>query len=378
MAKIEEKNFILENSKKYAHQIWRLITTQIELQTIKNEQIVTHQAPPKEQSKGKWLIKLLFLFPFLLLIGFITSFWWDFTGINISIFGNIIFLDGLLKILTIGGLIGFMTNWLAIKMLFRPTHRRPILGQGLVPAQKERIAYRLAVAVSNDLINPEIIKKKIQDSQAISKYREKATKYIKNILDDPAFRSELKILLVRYINEIIAEPEVRTSLAKGIIDQMNETIDEHSFERVAIRAYSFIKGQEMQDLVENALMKLPDGIEKGFIKMDEFLDALPLRIENNSDAIEDVVTNIIYRLINQLDVHTLVEDNLRQYDERRIELLIKNASNEQLQYIQYLGAILGTLGGFIIWKPMPSIILLTLIISLIVTLDFILMKLKNS
>ena len=37
---------------------------------------------------------------------------------------------------------------------------------------------------------------------------------------------------------------------------------------------------------------------------------------------------IIYRLINQLDVHALVEDNLRQYDERRIELLIKNASDK--------------------------------------------------
>ena len=111
--------------------------------------------------------------------------------------------------------------------------------------------------------------------------------------------------------------------------------------------------------------------------MDEFLDTLPQTIRNNSDTIEEMVTNIIYRLINQLDVHALVEDNLQQYDERRIELLIKNASNEQLRYIQYLGAVLGTLGGFIIWKPIPSISLLILIIGLIVILDFILMKLKS-
>ena len=80
----------------------------------------------------------------------------------------------MLKVLTISGLIGFMTNWVAIKMLFRPTYKRPILGQGLIPAQKDRIAYRLARAVSEDLINPEMIKKKIQESQAISRYREKA------------------------------------------------------------------------------------------------------------------------------------------------------------------------------------------------------------
>ena len=377
MANIDEKNILIENTKKYAYQLWSLIAHQFEQEISNNERVLSQDATQNVYPKKKWLINLLFFFPFLLLAGFLISFWWDFTGIILSIFGSIIDLEGLLKILSIGGLIGFMTNWVAIKMLFRPTFKRPILGQGLIPAQKDRIAYRLAVAVSNDLINPEIIKQKIQDSKSISKYREQATEYIKQVLDDSEFRSELKILLVSYVDEMIAEPEIRSSIAKAIIDQMNQSIDEHSFERVAIKAYSFIKGQEMLDLVENALTKLPGGLEKGLIKMDEFLDTLPQTIDNNSDTIEEVVTNVIYRLINQLDVHALVEDNLRQYDERRIELLIKNASNEQLRYIQYLGAVLGTLGGFIIWKPIPSISLLVLIIGLIVILDFILMKLKS-
>jgi uncharacterized membrane protein YheB (UPF0754 family) len=377
MANIDEKNILIENTKKYAYQLWSLIAHQFEQEISNNKRVLSQDATQNVYPKKKWLINLLFFFPFLLLAGFLISFWWDFTGISLSIFGSIIDLEGLLKILSIGGLIGFMTNWVAIKMLFRPTFKRPILGQGLIPAQKDRIAYRLAVAVSNDLINPEIIKQKIQDSKSISKYREQATEYIKQVLDDSEFRSELKILLVSYVDEMIAEPEIRSSIAKAIIDQMNQSIDEHSFERVAIKAYSFIKGQEMLDLVENALTKLPGGLEKGLIKMDEFLDTLPETIENNSDTIEEMVTNIIYRLINQLDVHTLVEDNLRQYDEKRIELLIKNASNEQLRYIQYLGAVLGTLGGFIIWKPIPSISLLILIIGLIVILDFILMKLKS-
>ena len=111
---------------------------------------------------------------------------------------------------------------------------------------------------------------------------------------------------------MITEPEVRASIAKGLIDQINKTIDENSFERVALKAYSFFKGQEMQELVEDALTKLPAGVEQGLDKMDEFLDSLPERLDNNSEAIEDLVTNILYRLINQLDVHALVEDNLRQ------------------------------------------------------------------
>ncbi|MFV1885515.1 MAG: DUF445 domain-containing protein [Balneola sp.] len=378
MKEIEEKNIITENSKRYASQLWGLITTQIEKQSKNLEQAPTPIAPPKSESKYKWLIQLLFIFPVFLVVGFATSFFWDFDGLSSTIFGLTISFDGLLRILSISGMIGFLTNWLAIKMLFRPTHRRPILGQGLIPAQKERIAYRLAVAVSEDLINPEIIKKKIHESQAITKYREKATDYIRTIIDDPEFRTELKTLVVSYVDEMVADPEIRGTLAKTVINQIEGAIEQNSFERVALKAYSFLKGQEMQDLVEEALTKVPGGVEKGLDKLDVFLDDLPNRIDKHSGTIEDIVTSMLYKLINQLDVHTLVEDNLRQYDEKRLEIMIKNASNDQLRYIQYLGAVLGTLGGFVIWQPIASLTVIACIISLTIGMDSLLVKMKTS
>lgn len=378
MKELEEKNIITKNSKKYASKLWDLITIQIEKQSEELEVTTNRLPPPKKESKIKWLINLLFVFPIFLVIGFIVSFLWDFNGLTTSLFGFNISFEGLLRVLSISGMIGFLTNWLAIKMLFRPTHKRPILGQGLIPAQKDRIAYRLARAVSEDLINPEIIKKKIHESQAISKYREKATDYIRTIIDDPNFRKDLKSLVVEYVDEMIADPEVRTTLAETVIKQIEGAIEQNSFERVALKAYSFLKGQEMQDLVEEALIKVPTGIEKGLDRMDEFLDDLPNRIEKHSSTIEDLVTSLLYKLINQLDVHALVEDNLRQYDEKRLEILIKNASNDQLQYIQYLGAVLGTLGGFVIWQPVGSLIVITLIILFTIGLDSLLIKLKTS
>lgn len=374
----KKENIIKERSKAYASQLWDLVSIQIERQTAVTESNLERLPPVRLESKHKWFIKLLFFFPVFLLIGFITSFFWDFDGLSSQIFGYELEFNGLLRILSISGLIGFLTNWLAIKMLFRPTHRRPILGQGLIPAQKDRISYRLARAVSEDLINPDIIKKKIQESQAITKYREKATGYIKNIIDDPGFRDDLKKLAVGYVDEMIADPKVRASIANTLIQQIEGAIEQNSFERVALKAYSFLKGQEMQDLVEDALIKLPGGVEKGLDKMDDFLDRLPERIEENSGAIEDVVTSLLYKLINQLDVHALVEDNLRQYDEKRLETLIKNASNDQLQYIQYLGAVLGTLGGFIIWKPIASLIILSSIIIITLSLDYLLIRLGSS
>ena len=375
----EKKDSIVKvRSKQFGSQLWKLVSDKLEekggTQGIPKEYL----PPPQHRSKFHWLINLLYIFPLILLGGFVLSFFWDFNDLSVSPFGFEIALDGIMRILTISGLIGFLTNWLAIKMLFKPSTRRPILGQGLIPAQKDRIAYRLARAVSQDLINPEIIKQRIHESNAIAKYREKATEYIRTVIDDPQFRSDLKLLVVGYVDEMIAEPEVRAKIAKTIIEQIEGSIDQNSFERVALKAYSFLKGQEMQDLVEDALTKLPAGVEKGLDKLDDFLDTLPDRIEQNSEVIENLVTNLLYKLINQLDVHALVEDNWRKYDEQRLEMLIKNASNDQLRYIQYLGAVLGTLGGFIIWKPVASLLVLALLILITLGIDSALIRIQRS
>lgn len=377
MAEQQEKNIITERTKEYGKQFWGILQKQIEKQTDSEQDPVSRISPPKKEGKYKILLKLLFLFPLLLIGTFITSFYWDFNGVQTTVMGFSIEFEGLMRILSISGLIGFLTNWLAITMLFRPAKRRPIFGQGLVPAQKDRIAFRLAAAVSEDLINPDIIKQKIQESNAISKYRAQATEYIREVIDDPEFRTDLKTLAVNYVDEMVAQPEVRANIAESIIHQIENNIEENSFEKVALKAYSFIKGQEMQSLVEDALTKLPGGVEKGLDKLDSFLDTLPDKIEANSSTIENIVTSLLYKLINQLDVHALVEDNLREYDEQRLEKLIKNASNDQLQYIQYLGAVLGTLGGFIIWKPIGSLVLLVLIISITLGLDILLHWIKN-
>ncbi|MEX2477283.1 MAG: DUF445 family protein [Gracilimonas sp.] len=377
MSNDQNSNIIKEQTKQYGRKLWDLIQTQVDKHSKKEIAPVQKYVPPRKTTGHPWLMTFLLSIPYLLLIVFIVSFFWDFPEMNATIFGQYFSFEGLLRIVSVSGLIGFLTNWLAITMLFRPTHKRPLLGQGLIPAQKDRIAYRLALAVSEDLINPQIIKRKIQESQAIAKYREKATVYVKNIIDDPEFRDDLKILVVSYVDEMIADPEVRSSIAKKLIEQIDEVIEENSFEKVALKAYSFLKGREMQSLVEGALVRLPTGIENGLNRMDTFLDELPNKLDEHGSVIEEMVTGLLYKLINQLDVQALVEDNLRQYDEKKLENLIKNASNDQLQYIQYLGAVLGTFGGFIIWEPIASSIVLAFIISFTLIADTLILTFKN-
>lgn len=55
----------------------------------------------------------------------------------------------------IGGIIGWTTNWIAVKMIFRPIRRRSILGlriQGLVPSRQQALARSIGQVVGRHLV----------------------------------------------------------------------------------------------------------------------------------------------------------------------------------------------------------------------------------
>ncbi len=356
-------------TKEHAGYLWQIIRRYTHIGELSETIPASKPQPKRRRTHSNTLISVLSVVPYLLITLFITSFLWDFDGWTATVWEYHLQFEGLLKILSVSGLIGFSTNWLAITMLFKPAQKRPILGHGLIPAQKNRIAYRLAQAVSEDLINPDIIKKKISESNIIARYRELSTRYIKNIIDDPEFRSDLKTWVVAYLDEMIADPEIRAALAQRILTQIEEAVHNKSFEKIALKTYTFIKGQEMQHIIEEALVQIPTSVENGLDKLDDLLDQLPDKIDQKSEAIENIVTSLLYKLINQLDVHALVEDNLRSYDEQHISNIIRSATNEQLRYIQYLGAVLGVIGGFIIWEPLLSVIILATLSGVLLMLD---------
>lgn len=358
-----------DKTREHAQNLWQIVSRYTRMEEIAKPTPPSARQPERKQLYGNTLIAILSVIPYLLILLFGVSFFWDFDGLSATVWGQSLQFEGLLKILSVSGLIGFFTNWLAITMLFKPAEKRPILGHGLIPAQKNRIAHRLAQAVSEDLINPEIIKKKISDSDIIRRYRKLSTRYIKSIIDDPEFRSDIKQWVVQYLDEMIADPEIRAALANRILTQIEEALHNKSFEKIALKTYTFVKGQEMQSIIEEALVQIPTSVESGLDKLDDLLDRLPRKIDENSENIENIVTNLLYKLINQLNVHALVEENLRSYDEQHISNIIRSATNEQLRYIQYLGAILGLIGGFVIWEPLLSVIVLGSLSAILLMLD---------
>lgn len=320
------------------------------------ERKASDESPPGLTGSHATLLPLLRLIPVTLLLLFGFSFFWDFTGITFAVFGSVFVLEGLLRIVAVSGLIGFLTNWVAITMLFNPRKARPIFGQGLIPAQRERVIYRLAKAVSEDLINEQIIKQKIEENEIIPKYREMALSVTRGVLEDVEFRTELKSLTADYVERVLTSEEVRARIVEYTIEKIETYVGE-GVGGMALKAYRYVNEDDFKKRIDKAVYSIPTQLDFVLDEMDSLLDVIPEKIEARSEDIEEWATRVVLAFVENLDVYDMIISNMIQYDESRLEELLKRSTNEQLNYIKYLGGVLGTLGGLVIWQPVPALIL---------------------
>ena len=77
-----------------------------------------------------------------------------------------------------GSIIGYFTNWLAIKMMFRPHHAKYFFGikipftPGLIPKERGRIAEAVGTSISENLMNKEVLEKNLLSEDMLTKIGE--------------------------------------------------------------------------------------------------------------------------------------------------------------------------------------------------------------
>src|SRR5690606_18724795 len=70
----------------------------------------------------------------------------------------------LLSVPLISAFIGWMTNWIAIRMLFRPRNPVRLLGlrwQGLIPKRQKEIARKTAEIVEREILSQNLLRKEL-------------------------------------------------------------------------------------------------------------------------------------------------------------------------------------------------------------------------
>lgn len=180
----------------------------------------------------------------------------------------------------VGGIIGWITNVLAIKMLFRPYREISVFGikiQGVIPKRKKALAESLARTINEELIS---------------------VKDITNALNSMTVEDEVdkivdKVIGVRFKEEITAKmPMVGMFLNDGIMAKIKE-------------------------FVKNAIMN----------NKDEIIEALVQKIEEKIDFKEIIKEKIENFSLLQL--------------ERMILSIAKNELHEIEKFGGVLGALIG-------------------------------------
>lgn len=190
----------------------------------------------------------------------------------------------------IGGVIGYITNWLAIKMLFRPHEEKRIFGikipftPGLIPKEKDRIAKSVGKTIGEHLLTSEIIV---------------------NSLDNQKIKSEINKKILNKVNRILSEERTIQKAFQRIFGDSSKVYEDKLRSKVKKDISVWIKSQKFIDIISDKIsvniileIKSSPKILKGFIKDNKFR-ALIIKLINDIKKSDDFSRSVEGTLILQ-------------------------------------------------------------------------------
>lgn len=161
----------------------------------------------------------------------------------------------LLFLAVIGALIGWLTNVIAIKLLFRPMNPIGITGtpfviQGLIPKRKAEIAKSIGEVISEELISMEAIVDQVivdmDKKQIVDMIKEKIL-FVANEKMPAIIPSMFKGLILQNVDTMITEngEAIVVELGEKLSHMAITSIDISKMVEDKINAYDFIKIEEM-------------------------------------------------------------------------------------------------------------------------------------
>lgn len=218
-----------------------------------------------------------------------------------------------------GSIIGYFTNWLAIKMMFRPHLPKYIFGMkipftpGLIPKERGRMAEAVGSSISENLMNREVLEKNLLSEDMFTKLGGSYDTFItKQKVNTESLRTFLGHFLSKEdLNKIQSDTgrELASQIYCRLADSNLGTMLAHAAVEHAISK------------MENSLLGIAFNVEQFLVLLQEPAENLLSKhinqiISNNS---EEIITNLIGQESDKL-LDTPVCDLLRGHDEQLTQL----------------------------------------------------------
>lgn len=245
----------------------------------------------------------------------------------------------------IGAVIGYITNWLAIKMLFRPREAKYIFGMklpftpGLIPKEKSRIANKVGETVGTHLLNSDSLSKALKDDKIKAKFNEVAKEKINQIINsNSTLENSLKNTLgenyyalkgnmidniAKTILESIQEEEFKNKVKFYIVDSIKERlnknpekiidfINSNKFREVIINT---LEEEKTRDIIGKALLKEVKTLEKEDLTIEEVIPEnikpyIEEYVKSQKDTLVDIIKNLLRDDEVSHKIKSAINDNI--------------------------------------------------------------------
>lgn len=279
----------------------------------------------------------------------------------------------------IGALIGYCTNYIAVKMLFRPL--KPVyIGKfqlpftpGIIPKRKPALASAVGKAVGNSLLRAEDLEKILASDQMketvaegivnsiADQVREKSVKdSIQALLPSPIYdekKEKLVDYLVCRISDSVCEMDIGGLLAqKGgalvgeSMGMLSMFLNEETIQKITgpigekVKEYIREDGQEVIRERVNAEIFHMEDKETGELLEGHSLDSVKKMIK---DIYGKMIEQNSASVMENFKIAEIVEEKIQNMDSAELEQLVMSVMKNELSTIVNLGALIGFVIGIL-------------------------------
>ena len=282
-----------------------------------------------------------------------------------------------------GGIIGYFTNWLAIKMMFRPHQPKCLFGikipftPGLIPKERGRIAEAVGSSISENLMNKEVLEKNLLSEDMLTKIgmeydtfvaRQKVNgetlrAFLSHFIssqDLEKIQSDAGGELAAQIHSRLADSNLGTMLAHAAVEHAISKM-ENSLLGFAFNAEQFLIllqepaehllskhinqiisnnseeiisnliGQESNKLLDTPVCELLKGHDEQLVQLRHIL----------IDGYKQVISVHLPKILSTIDISRIIRERINEMDMDESERIILSVMNKELRAIVWLGALLG-------------------------------------
>ena len=284
----------------------------------------------------------------------------------------------------IGAVIGYFTNYIAVKMLFRPLKPVKIGGRtlpftpGIIPKGKPRLAKALGKAVGEKLLTREDIRKMLLSGDVKDKILDGVVKGIQEVQhsqdsletfleqymtveDYEAMRGRLEDFITEKISHGLEQLDVGKIIAeegaKEIREKFQGTMVSMFLKDDLIRSVAGPIGDKVGEYIrENGRDKIHP-IVVGEIAAAEsrpicqWFENIPLGEEKIRQLAEKIYTRLAEEkageLAESLHIERIVEEKVNQMDVLEVEEVLLGIMKRELNAVVNLGAVIGFVIGLL-------------------------------